>query len=114
MFKPTVSVLVAALVLSPLACAEGLRKVTLKHDYDTALLSTDEGAGILLADLTRAAKRVCTSRIPAYGGQYVDDACAESLVLSAVKEIHAVQSEAGVEIAPAFERAALTQLASAD
>lgn len=114
MFKSTVSVLAAAVLLSPAAFAEGGRKVTLTHDYDAALLSSDEGASLLVGELTRAAKRTCTSRIPAYGGVYTDQACAEYLVAAAVKDIHAAQSAAGVDMAPSFERIALTHLASAD
>jgi len=114
MFKSTVSVLVAAVLLSPAAFAESGKIVTLKHDYDAALLASDEGASDLLTALTRAAKRACSSRVPAYGGFYTDLDCADSLVKAAVKEIHAAQTAAGVEMAPAFERIALTQLASAD
>ncbi|MEQ9505115.1 MAG: UrcA family protein [Hyphomonas sp.] len=114
MFKSTVSVLVAAFALSPVALAEGGKEVTLSHTYDTALLETDAGATALIADLKKAAKRVCTTRIPASGTPYVDRDCAESLVMAAVKDIHAAQTENGVAIAPAFERVALVQLASAD
>ncbi len=114
MLKSTVSVLVAAVLLSPAAFAESGKQVTLKHDYDAALLSSDEGASFLVTELTRAAKRACTSRVPVYGGLYTDQICTASLVSSAVKEIHEAQSAAGVEIAPSFERIALTQLASAD
>jgi UrcA family protein len=114
MFKSTVSVLVAAVLLSPAAFAEGKKEVTLSHDYDAALLASDEGASVLLAELTKAARRTCTSRIPAYGGVYTDLACADSLVMAAVKEIHTAQTAAGADIAPSFERIALMQLASAD
>ena len=114
MFKSTVSVLVAAFVLSPVALAEGSKEVTLSHTYDAALLETDTGAATLIADLTRAAKRVCTTRIPASGTPYVDGDCVDTLVMAAVKDIHAEQAGNGVAIAPAFERVALVQLASAD
>jgi hypothetical protein len=64
--------------------------------------------------LGEAAKRTCTSRIPAYGGFCTDLACADPLVTAAVQEIQAAQTAAGGNIAPSFERIALTQLASTD
>jgi hypothetical protein len=66
------------------------------------------------ATLPEAAKRTCTSRMPAYGGFCSDLACADSLVAAAAQEIHAAQTAAGANIAPSFERIALTQLASTD
>ncbi len=114
MFKPIAVVLVAATLLSPAALAQNFKLVTLKHDYDAALLTSDEGATELLTELTLAAKRACTSRTPAYSGSYTDKACTASLVNAAVKKIHAEQSAAGAVVAPSFERIALTQLASAD
>lgn len=114
MLKSTITVLVAAFALSPAALADGVKKVTLTHQYDAALLSSDEGASTLLTELERAAERTCTSRVPAYGGQFIDETCADSLFRAAVKQIHAAESADGVTFAPAFERVALTQLASAD
>jgi UrcA family protein len=114
MFKSTVTALVAALAASPAALAESGRPVTLTHSYDAVLLSSDAGATALLAGLEQAARRTCSSRVPASGGTYTDEACAGALYVAAVKQIHAAQSAAGAELAPVFERAALTQLASAD
>ncbi len=114
MFKLTASALAAALILAPAALADEIKQVTLTHEYDAALLSTDEGASVILGDLEQATKRLCTSRIPAYGGTYTDKACVEGLMLAAVKEIHAAQTKAGVMVAPRFEQMALTQLASAE
>lgn len=114
MFKSTIPVLAAVLLLSPAAVAEGKKEVTLTHDYDAALLSSDAGTSLLMDELTKAARRTCTSRIPAYGGMYTDLGCAESLVSAAVKDIHAAQAAAGTQMAPSFERLALTRLASAD
>ncbi|MCU0730445.1 MAG: UrcA family protein [Hyphomonas sp.] len=114
MFKTTVAAVAAAVLLSPAAFAEGGKMVTLSHDYDAALVSSDTGASVLLAQLERAAKRTCTSRIPGTGGQYMDAACADALLVAAVKQIHETHTAAGLDVAPAFERIALTQLASAD
>lgn len=114
MFKPTVSVLAAVVLLSPVALAEGAKRVTLTHTYDTSLVSNEDGAAELLADLTRAAKRACTSRVPALGGAFTDMKCADSLVVAAIKQIQLETSEAGTGMAPSLERIALTRLASAD
>lgn len=114
MLKSTLTVLAAAAFLVPAALAEGGQKVTLKHDYDVSLLSDDAGAVKLLSELKRAAARACTSRVPAYGGQYTDPACSEALYEAAVKQIHETGLATGVSFAPNFERAALTQIASID
>lgn len=114
MLKSTVSAVAAALILSPAAVAEGGKMVTLTHNYDAALVSSDDGAATLLSELERAAKRTCSSRVPGLGGYYLDADCAESLLVSAVRQIHAAHIAAGLDVAPAFERIALTQLASAD
>jgi UrcA family protein len=114
MFKSTVSALAAVVLLSPAAFAEDGKMVTLSHDYDAALVSSDAGADALLAELEKAAKRTCTSRIPGTGGYYLDAACADTLLVAAVKQIHETHTAAGLDVAPAFERIALTHLASAD
>ena len=114
MIKSTVSVLAAALILSPVALAQGGKMVTLTHTYDTALVSSEDGAAELLADLTSAAKRACTSRAPVLGMDYTDTACAETLVVAAVNQIQLETKQAGTDMAPSLERIALTQLASAN
>jgi UrcA family protein len=114
MIRSTLAVVAAAFVMTPAALAEGQREVTLKHQYDAALLASDEGASLLLAKLERAAKRTCTSRAPASGGEFTDKACAEALYAAAIKQIYATERTQGAAIAPAFEREALTQLASAE
>ena len=114
MFKFTVSAVAAVVLMPAAAFAESGKMVTLSHDYDAALVSSDAGASTLLSELERAAKRTCTSRIPGAGGYYVDTACADALVVAAVKQIHETHTAAGMDVAPAFERIALTQLASAD
>ncbi|MFN3912732.1 UrcA family protein [Hyphomonas sp.] len=114
MFKSTVSVLAAVALLSPIAVAERAKLVTLTHVYDKAQLSSEDGAAELLTGLTRAAKRVCTSRAPLVSMDYTDKACAESLVVAAVRQIQLEAAEAGIGMAPSLERIALTQLASAN
>lgn len=113
MLKSTLTVLAAAAILVPSAAAEG-QKVTLKHDYDVSLLSDDAGSVKLLSELKRAAARACTSRVPAYGGQFTDRVCTETLFEAAVKQIHTSGLASGIDFAPSFERAAQTQIASID
>lgn len=114
MSKSTFSVLAAVFLLSPAALADRIKEVTLTHEYDAALLSSDAGTSLLLDGLTKAAKRTCTSRIPAHGGFHTDLACTESLVTAAVRDIHAAHTIAGTRMAPSFSRMALMQLASSD
>jgi UrcA family protein len=111
MIKLTVSALSAAVLLSTVALAEGAKPVTLTHTYDMTLVSSEAGAAELLADLTSAAKRACTSRVPVMGN-YTDKACAESLVVAAVKQIQSASAEAGTDLAPTLQRVAQVQLAS--
>lgn len=107
MSKSTVSVLVAAAVLSPAAFAQGRKAPTLSHEYDAALLASDEGASVLLAGLTRAAKRTCTSRIPAYGGRERDprgaDCCRRGrpLALTAQRTDYIFRAEAARAVSKA-------------
>ncbi|HRJ01101.1 MAG TPA: UrcA family protein [Hyphomonas sp.] len=114
MLKSTLTVLAAAAFLVPAALAEGGQTVTLKHDYDASLLSDDAGAAQILSELKRAAARACTSRVPAYGGQFTDPVCTDYLYEAAVKQIHETGLAAGISFAPQFELAALTQIASID
>jgi UrcA family protein len=114
MLKSTLTALVAVAAFAPAAFAEGSKHVTLTHDYDAAVLASEDGASALVSDLTRSAKRLCTTRLPAGAGVYTDKACVDSLVSAAVKQIFAQQSEAGMDIAPGFERIALTRMASAE
>lgn len=113
MLKFAVMAAVAVTALAPAALADS-KKVTLKHQYDTALVSSDDGAAELLTELTRAANRACTSRVPAVSVSYTDEACVNSLLTAAVKQIHEASLDAGVAIAPTFEKAALTKVASLD
>lgn len=103
MLKVTSTILAAAMVLTPVAVAGPVKEVTLKMDYDPALLSTDAGVETLVSDLETKARKVCSQRIPAIGSIYVDTECSANLVKAAVQQIHADQSEAGLDIAPGFQ-----------
>jgi len=112
MFKPTVSILAAAMILAPVASAESLkgterlREVTLHMEYDPAKLTTEEGTASLVKSLKREARRACSQRISVMSSYYVDFDCADTLVKAAIQKIHADQSEAGLDIAPSFQRLA--------
>lgn len=104
MFKATSMILAAAMVFSPFAAAEPLKEVTLKMDYDPALLASDEGTDLLVTSLKREARKVCSHRVPATGSTYIDRDCVDGLMTAAVQQIHDDQSAAGQLFAPSFEQ----------
>lgn len=114
MFKPTSMILAAAMLLTPFAAAQGGAEVTLRMDYDPALLASDEGADSLITLLKREARKVCSQRIPATGGTYVDQDCVAGLMAAAIQQIHADQSAAGTAIAPGFEKLVTVEYALAN
>lgn len=114
MFRPTSMILAAAMMLTPFAAAEGGTEVTLRMDYDPALLASDDGADGLVRSLKRQARKVCSQRIPATGGYYIDQDCVSSLMAAAVHQIHEHQSAAGTQIAPGFEKLVTVEYALAN
>ncbi|ABI78236.1 hypothetical protein HNE_0368 [Hyphomonas neptunium ATCC 15444] len=114
MLKATSMILAAAMVLTPVAAAESLKEVTLKMDYDPAALTSEAGAATLVSELKREARKVCSQRMPAIGSVYVDTTCADTLVKSAVQQIHADVSDAGQAVAPEFQRLAAVDYALAN
>ena len=114
MLKATSMILAAAMVLTPVAVAGPVKEVTLTMDYDPALLASEDGAATLVADLESKARKLCSQRVPALGTVYVDAECSASLVKAAVAQIHADQSELGLELAPAFQRLAAVDYALAN
>ena len=114
MLKVSSMIVAAAMVLTPVAAADSLKEVTLKMDYDPALLTSDAGAETLVSELKREARKVCSQRLPAIGSMYVDSECANSLVKAAVQQIHADVSEAGADVAPDFQRLAAVEYALAN
>ena len=114
MLKATSMILAAAMVLTPVAAAESLKEVTLKMDYDPALLTSEAGVETLVSELKREARKVCSQRLPAIGSVYVDADCADTLVKAAVTQIHADVSDAGQAVAPEFQRLAAVDYALAN
>lgn len=109
MFKPTATILAAALILSPAAFAQAPTEVTLHVSYDPQLLASEAGSAELVRTLRREARKVCSHTIVITGTPYTDRVCVDNLVTEAIRQIHSDQSAAGQAIAPAFE-----QLASLD
>lgn len=104
MFKPTSMILAAAMVLTPLATAQSGKEVTLRMDYDPALLASDAGADSLVKSLKREARKLCSQRVPATGGNFIDQTCVSGLMTAAIQQIHADQTAAGTQLAPGFEK----------
>ena len=59
MLKATSMILAAAMALTPVAAAESLKEVTLKMDYDPALLTTEAGVDTLGCELVSKARKLC-------------------------------------------------------
>jgi UrcA family protein len=114
MFKPVVTILAAALILSPVAAASGMTEVTLQMNYDPAKLETDAGSAEIVSELRREARKLCTHRLMVIGAPMVDHACAESLVKAAIEQIHADQTEAGRALSPAFKSLVAVNYAQAN
>lgn len=114
MLKVSSMILAAAMMVTPVAAAESLKEVTLKMNYDPALLTSEAGAETLVSDLKREARKVCSQRIPALGSVYVDTNCADTLVKAAVQQIHADVSDAGQAVVPDFQRLAAVDYALAN
>lgn len=114
MFKPTATILGAALLLTPIAFASDLKEVTLRVNYDPAVLETEAGSAELVRELRRESRKVCSHRVIITGTPYVDRGCVDSLVSAAIQQIHADQTQAGQAIAPAFERLAVLDYAQAN
>ncbi|MFN3607661.1 MAG: UrcA family protein [Hyphomonas sp.] len=114
MLKVSSIILAAAMALTPVAAAESLKEVTLKMDYDPALLTSETGAETVVSQLKREARKVCSQRLPAIGSVYVDTNCADTLVKAAVQQIHADVSDAGQAVAPEFQRLAAVDYALAN
>jgi UrcA family protein len=114
MLKFSSMILAAAMAVTPVAAAESLKEVTLKMDYDPALLTSEAGAETLVSELKREARKVCSQRLPAVGSMVVDADCADALVKAAVTQIHADVSDAGQAVAPEFQRLAAVDYALAN
>lgn len=114
MLKASSIILAVAMAITPVAAAESLKEVTLKMDYDPALLTSEAGAETLVSELKREARKLCSQRLPAIGSVYVDTNCADTLVKAAVQQIHADVIDAGQAVAPEFQRLASVDYALAN
>lgn len=102
MLKPIVSIMAAAMILSPLAVAGEKTPITVSIAYDKEMLATKAGAAEVLDAITDQAKEACTSYVHVFGGNYTDRKCVRSIVTSAVSKIRDKQALEGREAAGDF------------
>ena len=89
MFR-TMTALAAAAMLCGVASADDrLTVVEAELVYDSALLSTEEGAYSVLRSLTRQASRACRTLSMTSVGFSVDEGCVDTMVDEAVMKIGA-------------------------
>lgn len=114
MLKPIVSIMAAAMILSPLAVAGEATPITVSIAYDKEMLATKAGAAEVLDAITDQAKDACTTYVPVFGGNYTDRKCVSSIVTSAVSKIREQQALEGREAAGEFASAAAMIFADAE
>ena len=78
MLKPIVSIMAAAMILSPLAVAGEKTPITVSIAYDKDMLATKAGAAEVLDAITDQAKDACTSYVHVFGGNHTDRKCVRS------------------------------------
>ena len=113
MLKPIVSIMAAAVMLSPMAVAETLTPITVSIEYDKDLLASDAGAAVVMNSITTQAKKACTTYVPVFGGNYTDRSCVKDIVSSAIRKIHEQQALEGRDTADVFASKAVMYLADA-
>ncbi|WP_373008485.1 UrcA family protein [Hyphomonas sp.] len=114
MLKPIVSIMAAAMFLSPLAVAGEQKPITVSIAYDKDMLATKSGAAEVLDAITDQAKEACTTYVPVFGGDYTDRKCVSSIVSSAVSKIRDQQALEGRETAGEFASSDVVILADAE
>lgn len=114
MLKPIVSIMAAAVILSPLAVAGELKPVTVSISYEKALLASETGATEVLKSIKSQAKAACTSYTPTISGFYTDTKCVKALVESAVSKIRDQQAQEGFATAGVFASNTAMTLADAE
>jgi UrcA family protein len=114
MLKPIVSIMAAAMILSPLAVAGEKTPITVSIAYDKDMLATKAGAAEVLDAITDQAKDACTSYVHVFGGNYTDRTCVKSIVTSAVSKIREQQALEGRDAAGEFASSDAVILADAE
>jgi len=94
MRKTIATLITAAALAAPFAQAEE-KVVTASLAYDSALLSSEAGAKIVLASLRKQATEVCAYRKPVTGSVSFDRACRDDLVEKAITQIRLAAIENG-------------------
>jgi UrcA family protein len=114
MLKPIVSIMAAAMILSPLAVAGEKTPITVSIAYDKDMLATKAGAAEVLDAITDQAKDACTSYVHVFSGNYTDRKCVKSIVTSAVSKIREQQALEGRDAAGEFASSDAVILADAE
>lgn len=114
MLKPILSIMAAAMMLSPLAVAGELKTVTVNISYEKASLASETGASEVLKSIKSQAKVACTSYTPTVSGFYTDTKCVRTLVKSAVSQIREKQAQGGFATAGVFASNIAMTLADAE
>ena len=102
MLKPIVSIMAAAMILSPPAAAGETTPNTVSIAYEKEMLATKAGAADVLDAITDQAKDACTTYVPVFGGNHTDRKCVKSIITSAVSKIREKQALEGLETAGIF------------
>ena len=108
--------MIAAAALAALvpcaASAETLTPITVQIEFDHALLVSDAGAEVVLADMRHQARKACTTPGSKFGrGPVVDRSCADDVLAKAAMKIIQERDEMGLQTAPTFARVASVQTA---
>lgn len=106
-------VLLASAAFIPATATAEDTPITVEISYDTALLSSEEGAKAVLASIRKQAKDACSARSPVSGKPYTDYSCVEDISAAAASKILEKQELAGLKTAPVFSRHAVTLVADA-
>jgi UrcA family protein len=114
MLKPIVSIMAAAMILTPLAVAGEKTPITVDISYDKTLLASEAGAAKVLKGIKSQAKAACTSYTPTASGFYTDTLCAKSVVASAVSKIKEQQAQDGFATSGVFASNSAMILADAE
>lgn len=101
MRKTLVTLFAAAAFAAPFAQAEGT-PITVELEYDSALISTESGAKVVLKSIEAQAKEACSYAAPITGTAIFDRACRDDLVEKAIGEIRLAAIENGQDATYVF------------
>ena len=112
MMKPLFAAAAFAAIVPFAASAETSTPITVKIEFDHALLASDTGAEAVLASMRQQARAACTTPGRKFGrGPMVDRDCTEDVLAKAAVKILQEREASGLDTAPAFARMASVQTA---